>query len=400
MKGAVYQLKVKGKQDIFLTYNPEYNFIKQVYKRHVNFAIQEYYLDFKNYTNFGGRTEINIPRNGDFLSKLHFQFTLPPLVKTSGTYAGWTNSIGHCILDYIELYIGGVLIDKQYGLFMEIWNELTVSYGRENKMLGKYFNIASLENNANVETTYTVPLKFWFCDNIGASLPLLCMYHSSIKLIFNMTEFSKCIIYDGVTPPNQVNIVTPRLIAEYVYLDSSEARKYQLNPHKYIISQVQTLEGETVNSGGIHRCLLSFNHPCNEILFIVRENASELNNDWYNFAIRNTVVNTPILPLIKNCKLVIDGRDHTDTLEENVLRLVHANRFHSNSTTKHIYTIPLCNEPEKWYPNGSLNFSMVTLAELYINLSNNINTSKIYVFARNYNFVTIKNGELILEFCA
>ena len=92
--GAIYQLNVKSTQDQFLTGNPEFNFIKQVYKRHTNFAIEQKELLFDTIIDFGiPLVNIEIKRTADFLGKLYFKFTLPPLTITSGTYAGWTNSI-------------------------------------------------------------------------------------------------------------------------------------------------------------------------------------------------------------------------------------------------------------------------------------------------------------------
>ena len=40
MGGGLIQLVVKGKQDAYLTGNPQITFFKMIYKRYTNFAIE------------------------------------------------------------------------------------------------------------------------------------------------------------------------------------------------------------------------------------------------------------------------------------------------------------------------------------------------------------------------
>ncbi len=404
MGGAIYQLKSRGEQDNFLTGKPEYTFIKQVYKRHVNFSIDKKILSFKNTVDFGKKIEINIPRKADFLHKLYFAFTLPALVKTSGEFAGWTNSIGHAIIDYIDIIIGDHTISRHYGLYMEIWNELTTytsNVSANQLLIGKYTHLKGLETNALNVSRYEVPLQFWFCNHIGAALPLLNLQFHAVKLVINLKRFDECIVYDGITPPNPVSIMTGQILAEYIYIDDSERLKLLGKTNSYLINQIQCINGESINllSGGLHKSLLDFNHPCNELLFVLRENDNELNNDWFNYAKRNTTVSTPIEPLMTQAKLVIDSHEFTEYLNEYTLRVSNSSRFHTNTTDKHIYIIPFCNEPEKWYPNGSLNFSKIDQAELYIQMASGINSNvKLYVFVKNFNILYIENGMIQIGF--
>lgn len=404
MGGAIYQLAVRGQQDMFLTGKPQYTFIQQIYKRHVNFSIDKKILNFKNNVDFDTKLEINIPRKADFLHKLYFAITLPSLVKTSGEYAGWTNSIGHVLIDYVDIIIGDQVISRHYGLYMEIWNELTISTSDtvyNQSLLGKYTHIKGLQTNALTESRYEVPLNFWFCNNIGAALPLINLQHHSVKLHIKLNKFDECIVYDGITPPNPVNIVSGELLAEYIYIDESERIKLLGKKQSYLIKQLQSVNGESVNllSGGLHKSLLNFNHPCNELLFVLREHSNELNNDWFNFANRNVSVSTKIEPLITKAKLVLDGYDYTDYLNEYTLRVSNSSRYHTNTTDKHIYIMPFCNDPEKWYPNGSLNFSKIDQAELYIQMANGINSNvKLYIFTNNFNMLYIEKGMVQIGF--
>lgn len=404
MPGAVFQLNIKGPQDLFLTGNPEHNFIKQVYRRHVNFAIQKSSIKFKNEIDFGRKIEISIPRQGDFLYKMYFRFKLPKLVKTSGRFAGWTNSIGHALIEHVDLEIGGQIIDRHYGMFLEVWNELTHKPGITSSdylLTGKYNHPESLQTTALTESEYEVPLQFYFCQNIGSSLPLISLQYHVVKLIFKLRPFEECIVYDGATPPDTVKMVDASILAEYIYVEDPERIKLKDKEHSYLIHQTQSIIGESVslNNGGLYRCFLGFNHPCTELIFVLTEKDNEDNNDWFNFAQRNVVVATPVLPLLDNAKLIIDGNERVELSSEFTLRVANNARYHSIAPSKHIYTMSFSNEPEKFYPTGSLNFSFIDQAELQLQMKTQINsTVKLYAFVRNFNFLYIKKGMVQLGY--
>jgi hypothetical protein len=402
MTGAIIQLQLKGQQDYGLTGDPpQFNFIKQIYKRHVNFALQTYSLISNSTSDFGDRVVFEIPRKGDLLHKVSLTLTLPPLKHKSGTYAGWTNSVGHAIIDYADLEIGGQIIDRNYGLFMEIWNEITLKPGIrsvEDQLIGKYAHMKSLWVNAVYTTQYAVPLKFWFCNNIGSALPLIALQFHTIRIIIKLRPFSECIVYDGDIPPNPVVIAETGLLTEYVYLDDAQREKYSGTKFTYLINQIQTIEGQSVGQGGIYRASMSFNHPISELLWILRELESENNNDWFNFGIRNNVLETPIFPLMKNAKFIIDGTERSTILDQSAYNLYALSRAHTNVSDKYVYVLPLCNEPEKWYSTGSLNFSLIQEAELILQITEDIRPTKLYIFARNYNFIHITNGMLAVAY--
>jgi hypothetical protein len=392
MKG-VFQLKVKGIQDEYLTHNPEVNFIRQVYKRHVNFSVEPIKLSFKDNVNFGTKSSVIIPNNyGDLVNKMYLHFTLPALTKTSGNYAGWTNSIGHAIIEYVDFEINGQLINRHYGEFLEIENELSVKRGHSDKLLGKFLHLPLLETNATTETSYVVPLQFFFNKDISNSLPVIALYFSEVRLTFKFRNFEECVVYDGITPPNSVPIKQASLYVDYICLDDIERYFYKTTPHTFLISQTQYVMGESVNSGGIHVSDLPFNHPVYEILFVLRETDSDNNNDWFNFSIRNTLINTQVFGMVDSAKLMFDNFERTDYLPENVLTLLNSEKYHTNCTDKHIYVLPLCDKPEAYQPTGSMNMSMVDSSRLYIKLRENINPAKVYIFAKNWNMCSIKDG--------
>ena len=44
----------------------------------------------------------------------------------------WTNSLGHALIRTVKIEIGGQKIDEHYGIWLEIWNELTQVSEKQN----------------------------------------------------------------------------------------------------------------------------------------------------------------------------------------------------------------------------------------------------------------------------
>ncbi len=60
--GSLLQLVATGKQDVFLTGNPQISFYKSVYRRYTNFSIESCRMYFDGTPNFGQRITCLIPR--------------------------------------------------------------------------------------------------------------------------------------------------------------------------------------------------------------------------------------------------------------------------------------------------------------------------------------------------
>ena len=124
MGGGLMQLVAYGAQDIYLTGNPQITFWKVVYRRHTNFAKEciEQTLDGTVGAN-ASTVSATISRNGDLLSGLHLEILFNSAsVTNNGTYVNWTNNTGHAYIKDCEVQIGGQMIDKHYGHWMDVWN--------------------------------------------------------------------------------------------------------------------------------------------------------------------------------------------------------------------------------------------------------------------------------------
>ena len=144
MAGGLMQLVAYGAQDVFLTGTPEITFWKVSYRRHTNFAMESIEQTFSGQADFGRRVTCTISRNGDLAYRTYLQVTLPQIDQdmagsTGAVYARWLDFPGEQLIAQVEVEIGGQRIDRQYGDWMHIWNQLTLSKEQQagyHKMVG------------------------------------------------------------------------------------------------------------------------------------------------------------------------------------------------------------------------------------------------------------------------
>ena len=214
------QLVAYGAQDIYLTGNPQITFFKVVYRRHTNFAVESIEQTFNGQADFNKRVTATISRNGDLIQQMYLEVVLP--VCSGVTVAGgaasassnvWTYGIGNALIKQAEIEIGGQLIDRQYGDWMNIWTELTVPEGKRggyDNMVGNKLPTGSNQKGsltaAAIQRLY-VPLQFWFNRNPGLALPLIALQYHEVKLNLELRNLSELINgTDTVAPTNTVGL--------------------------------------------------------------------------------------------------------------------------------------------------------------------------------------------------
>ena len=114
MGGGLLQLVAYGAQDAYITGNPHITFWKVLYKRHTNFAIEAFRVNFTGAPTYGQRVVAVVNRNADLIWKTYVEVTLPDMVTGINPDVTWTSGaqrrIGYLLLKQIEVEIGGILI--------------------------------------------------------------------------------------------------------------------------------------------------------------------------------------------------------------------------------------------------------------------------------------------------
>jgi hypothetical protein len=317
MGGGLMQLVAYGAQDVYLTGNPQITFWKVTYRRHTNFSMESIEQTFNGQADFGRRVTCTISRNGDLAYRTYLQVTLPEINQqmkntsgsaSAGVWARWLDFPGEQMISQVEVEIGGQRIDRQYGDWMHLWNQLTLSKEQERgyfKMVGNTTQLTFITDpsfsavdgpcaagspvqvceprNALPETTLYVPFQFWYCRNPGLALPLIALQYHEVKINLDIRPIDECLWACGdltsnsgsqrVTAAYNQSLVAASLYVDYVFLDTDERRRMAQNPHEYLIEQLQFTGDESVGSSS-NKIKLNFNHPCKELVFVVQPDAN------------------------------------------------------------------------------------------------------------------------------
>jgi hypothetical protein len=329
MGGGLMQLVAYGAQDVYLTGNPQITFWKVTYRRYTNFAIESIEQTFNGQADFGRRVTCTISRNGDLAYRTYLQVTLPEINQLMGNsigittgnhsvYARWLDYPGEQLIAQVEVEIGGQRIDRQYGDWMHIWNQLTMTAEQQRgyfKMIGNTTQLTFITDpsfadvdgpcdslaprqvcaprNALPETTLYIPFQFWYCTNPGLALPLIALQYHEVKINLDIRPIDECLWavtslscntqQGGNTAPYQMSVGAPvvatiaynqslvaaSLYVDYVFLDTDERRRFAQNPHEYLITQLQFTGDESVGSSS-NKIKLNFNHPVKELIWVVQ----------------------------------------------------------------------------------------------------------------------------------
>ena len=348
MGGGLMQLVAYGAQDIYLTGNPQITFFKVVYRRHTNFAVESIEQTYNGSASDNSKISVTVSRNGDLLSSVWLA------TKTSGAC---TPAQAWASVDNVEVEIGGQVIDKQYGHWMQVWTDLSLG-GDKSDLVD-----ACLDTPAAGGVSY-LPLQFWFCRNPGLALPLIALQYHEVKL--------------NVTFATLTNATGVSVWCDYVFLDTDERRRFAQVSHEYLIEQVQYSNALSV-SGTSTQHELRFNHPVKELVWTVNNGTTDITAD--------------------DALLQLNGHDRFKRREGKYFTKVQRYQYHTgaedqvnaDATVKsvpHVYSFAL--KPEEHQPSGTCNFSRIDNAVL--NLNHASSTGKLHVYAVNYNVLRIMSG--------
>jgi hypothetical protein len=379
------QLVAYGAQDIYLTGNPQITFFKVVYRRHTNFSMESIEQTFNGSADWGKKVSATISRNGDLIHKVYLEVDagIP-----SGTMDSWVKRVGYALVKEVEVEIGGQRIDKHYGVWMQIWSELSSSW-QHKQMLDKM--VGGATPAANASNTWYVPLQFWFCKNPGCALPLIALQYHEVKINLTFRPLNELLMKSsGIN--TSTSTFNASLYVDYIYLDTDERRRFAQVSHEYLIEQLQFTGSESLKSSHT----LNFNHPVKELVWVSRLDTSVTaastgtgsnQNEWFNFtASAGGAGANPT----GDVKLQLNGHDRFSERKQGYFNWVQPYQHHTGmpSVGVNVYSFGLT--PEEHQPSGTCNFSRIDNAAL--KLGSITASSQLSVFAVNYNVLRIMSG--------
>ncbi len=350
MVASLLKVISSGIQDERIYYKHTlYPFLK-VWKKTGRFTTQWVRLDFEQVPQFGNTAYCKLLRKGHMISRLFLVTTMPdintPQVKArqlnnnSQVYPqfGWTNSLGHTLVENLSLNIANDLVESIDSRLLEIIDEFNTPLEKVSvmndliKRKENGFTAQSFGNSPRVETVIT-PLPFWFTrGDPGCFLPIDAIpmddirvgikfrslngcYYSNILNPSNTSEADGSALWpmldsnfytadpntpgaqqiSGVQMPNQLQLGDTYIMAEYIYLDQPEANRFRLADLQIPIVQHYHMKPFDTRGLMTARIRLDIPNPTRNIYFMLNRVEAPTYNAHF-LATRDLTGNANTLP--------------------------------------------------------------------------------------------------------
>lgn len=446
MPGGLLQLVAIGAQNVYLNGNPSLSYFKKVFKTHTNFATESMRLQFnRNTMNIDQKTTLicKIDRNADMLQNMYFAFTIPNIPKKSTEKFKFVPNLGEVIIEKYYISIGGNIIDKQYGEWLHIWNELSLSpsktYGYS-KLIG---NVADIYAPDDYSKKYTedeiqiferkvyVPLLFWFNKNVGLALPLISLQYHQIEVHIELRPLidiftvglSKTVDQTATTEKPKVTDcekyfsvknksinIDPYIEANYIFLDTNERTYFAKNSQEYLIEQVSRQTFDSLDNNNLLN--LNLHNPVKELIWVLSRNDKSEENKWFEYTDWQTIklyntskptINDQIKytdsqvngEILKNTKFLFNGLDRMESKDSYYFNIVQPYQHHTFIPKTGIYVYSFSLHPENFQPSGSCNMSKINKIQMYMEINTPRNNDYKYdsvLYSISYNILKITSG--------
>lgn len=326
---------------------------------------------------FGGASWTNLPHKGDLISriilKVDFELAGVAFVQSAGTY----------MIDYAELYFERQLIERIYGEYIELWNDLTVPQGKQPQL-------ATLHGKgvfAQSPKSFYVVLPFSFTKS---GIPLVALRDQKIQLKIQYRDTSMFALQQNeagnyIDPYDRQTPVSQTLYVDYVYLSDKEAKEFEGRPLEYLIEQVQYYQG-TIPAGTSNVTLaLNFTNPVKDMFFILQDSGA------VPYAYSSN---------LQSLNLVLNGQDVIPAQIGTPLYLgsVQPMDYYTRSPTHNFYVYSFCLDPENDDPTGHLNFGRIQRQDVNLSVVPSAVDTYFRVYARAYNIFNINTGTGLMLF--
>lgn len=294
----------------------------------------------------------------------------------------WVKRLGHAIMEYIDVYIGGEKIDRQYSDWMNIWWELTGNSKHEEnyfKIIGNVPELTTFDRTIKPSYILQIPLQFWFCRYNGLALPIVSMEYSDVSMQVKFRRFEDCAYIEDVGQ-GAVSLtdmlgdlskdLTASLLMEFIYLDGAERRKFAQASHEYLIEQIKINSFEGVQQTEMP-IRLDFNHPCKELVWVLQRESHVANLDgfteckWWNYGVNADGTTNPVL----FASLKYNGYDRINKYDGHYFNYLQPYNHHKRIPTDGINVYSFALHPEENQPSGTCNFTRISnaLLDIFIN---------------------------------
>tara|TARA_R110002020_G_scaffold209088_11_gene415024 strand:+ start:159 stop:1799 length:1641 start_codon:yes stop_codon:yes gene_type:complete len=233
MGGGLLNLTAYGNENVIINGNPKKTFFKAVYKKHTNFGLQRFRVDYKGsrILNYNTPTvlDFKIPRYAELLYDSYVCITLPDIWSPfhefdASTQVGgnqlkpyqfrWIEELGTNMIREVEVYSGPIVLSKFSGEYLsclkerdfshskkELWNRMTGNISELNNPAFSGNRVNVYPNSMYVDSTGVIPsiqgrklyipLSLVFSDSSKMALPLVALQYQEINIKITFEPISK-----------------------------------------------------------------------------------------------------------------------------------------------------------------------------------------------------------------
>ena len=462
MPGGLMQLVNRGAQDQLTTGNPTFTHFRSVYKRHTEFAMEHFVLNFRGVnldlnTQFTKTFRAKVDRNAQLLHDCYVHVSLPDIfspvhpllhavgttgpINNSSTAIGyefqWIPNIGYNMINSVSILVNGTAIVTHTGEWMKLYSYLNYN-GTKRQVLDKLVgNLPELTDPANALDRYNqyphsitstthaapsiqgrelvIPLHFWFCENIGAALPLVALQYSEVEIVVEFKNIYSLFTVRDVrqssptfgmriaptaaapefamnhflSPPNQDGspenitltswVLNPYIDATYIFLSDPEVIQLAKSDNSFMIKEMRIVQQDSVYGPG-NDLELTMMNLCTRVVWVGQRSDVLANNgvdnytNWYTgnlplqtsthdvtpwFSTGNaTGQNIGSQNVIVDATLIFDGAEREQTKPQEFYSLLQNYRHHSGQLLPGVHTYSFALDHHTTQPSGHVNGSM------------------------------------------
>lgn len=383
MGGGLVQLTGFGAQNVFVNGNPSMTYFTKMYKRTTNFAMEHFRLSITNITDTtlpGAGTKtftFPVPRYADLVHDCYVCVQIPDIwsplsgydQNTSLAYETafqWSRNLGFNMIETASVLLNGTVVSTVTGEWMKIKSYLKNNKTQRAKIDAMVGNTPDMydpanapgrtsqyPNAINVSATntappapsirgrqLTIPLSFWFCEEIGQSIPLVSLPQTEVSIQITFRNiYNMFTILDTRQPPTRVgnnlvpstnptfqtritgnpgdsslgiqnflsypdvlgNPTNPSLVtwnldpyieANYIFLTDTERAHISAYERSFLITQVRYVKND--NLYGYNKTLIPMYNLCTRVVTLFQREDRTLLNDWDNYTNWDSIFYPPV----------------------------------------------------------------------------------------------------------
>lgn len=443
MPGGLMQLVNKGAQDQLVTGSPSFTHFRSVYKRHTEFAMEHFVVNFRgsdlNLNSQMTKTfRAKIDRNAQLLHDCYVHVQIPNIYspvfpngdETATPYNfQWIPNLGYNMIKTVSVLINGTAIVTHTGEWMKLYSYLTHDANKRKLIDNLIGNVPDLIDPANTNKRFNqyphaitslttiatpsivgreivIPLHFWFCENVGAALPLVSLQYSEVEIVvefqniyslFTVNDVRKLSptyntriapdITDSVFAMNR--FLSPPLVdcspsntslsnwslqpfinANYIFLSDPEMIQLAKSDNSFMIKELNFVVSDGVYGAG-NDVAIPLTNLCTRLVWVGQR--SDILNQPDNYT--NTLppnfgtIGSDVTPwfsssgiaereILVDSTLILDGADREPTKSNIFFGSVQQYKHHTGIGIPGIYSYSFALDHHTHQPSGHINGSM------------------------------------------